>query len=278
MVPNFKVIFYCFLIFTVLASCTLDQDLVSDSESDEIESRTPAPPSTITTIEDSTNSETSTVSERILVFTKTAGFRHNSIEDGLELFANLGTTNDFQVDQTEDALNFNEETLKQYQLVVFLNTTGNILNSAQQSVFEKYIQSGGSFMGIHSATDTEYNWPWYGQLVGAYFESHPDVQNASINLVEKNHQATEHLTADWVRTDEWYNFKDVNSNINVLLNLDESTYEGGTNGENHPIAWYHEFEGGRSFYTGGGHTEASYDEPDFQQHLLGGILYCLGQD
>jgi type 1 glutamine amidotransferase len=190
----------------------------------------------------------------------------------------LGTENNFEISQTENSSDFNSANLGLYKTVVFLNTTGDVLDETQQLAFENYIKAGGSYMGIHAATDTEYDWTWYGQLVGAYFNGHPEIQNATMNVVDGNHQATEHLTADWVRTDEWYNFKDLNSNINVLLNLDETTYQAGTNGENHPIAWYHEFDGGRSFYTGGGHTEASYDEPDFQKHLLGGILYCLGQD
>jgi len=215
---------------------------------------------------------------RILVFTKTSEFRHTSIENGVTTFIDLGTQNNFDVVHTESATDFNTANLNEYKTVVFLNTTGDILDESQQEAFENYIQAGGSFMGVHAATDTEYDWSWYGQLVGAYFDDHPDIQNARMNIVDSSHQATEHLDADWIRTDEWYNFKEVNSNINVLLNLDEASYQGGTNGENHPIAWYHEFDGGRSFYTGGGHTEASYDEPNFQQHLLGGIIYCLGRD
>lgn len=276
MFPNFKVLFYCVLTFLICANCALDEDLVTVS--DDMESITPAVPATITTTEIATNNETTPFVGKILVFTKTEGFRHNSIDEGLELLAALGAENNFRVDQTEDALNFDDVTLKQYQVIVFLNTTGDILDATQQIAFESYIRAGGSYMGIHAATDTEYDWPWYGQLVGAYFDSHPDIQNATIHLIESNHQATAHLDADWIRTDEWYNFKDVNSTINVLLSLDESTYQGGTNGENHPIAWYHEFDGGRSFYTGGGHTEASYGEPDFQKHVLGGILYCLERD
>ena len=133
-------------------------------------------------------------------------------------------------------------------------------------------------MGVHAAADTEYDWPWYGKLVGGYFDSHPsnpNVRKATINVVNKSHPATEHLSDTWIRTDEWYNYKTLSSETTVLLNLDESSYEGGTNGTNHPIAWYQEFDGGRAFYTGGGHTDDSYDEPMFRQHLLGGIEWCL---
>lgn len=217
---------------------------------------------------------------KILVFTKTAGYRHKSIEKGVLTLKELGAANNFAITQTEDSLQFNTSNLKKYQLVLFLNTTMNVLGENEQKAFENYIKGGGSFMGIHAATDTEYEWPWYGKLVGGYFNGHPNkpnVREAKIDVVDKNHAATKHLDATWTRSDEWYNLKNINPNLNVILNLDETSYEGGTNGENHPIAWYHEFDGGRAFYTGGGHTESSYDEPAFRQHLIGGISWCLGR-
>ncbi len=216
--------------------------------------------------------------DRILVFTKTAGFRHTSILKGINTLKDLGIDNDFEVDQTENASDFNTDNLEKYKTVVFLNTTGDVLDNTQQTTFENYIKGGGSYMGIHSATDTEYDWPWYGQLIGAYFNGHPAIQEASMDIVDRTHPSTEHLSATWVRTDEWYNFKNISSNITILLKLDETSYEGGTNSIVHPIAWYHEFDGGRSFYTGGGHTEESYDEPDFRAHLLGGLEYCLRRE
>ena len=132
-------------------------------------------------------------------------------------------------------------------------------------------------MGVHAAADTEYEWPWYGKLVGAYFKSHPKQQKAKIEVVDRNHASTSHLEKTWMHFDEWYNYKDINPDIKVIMKLDESSYEGGENGEDHPIAWYHEFDGGRSFYTGLGHTDESYDDPLFRAHLLGGIKYCLGR-
>ena len=116
-------------------------------------------------------------------------------------------------------------------------------------------------MGIHAAADTEYDWAWYGKLVGGYFESHPEQQQAKIDVVDRTHPSTVHLKNEWLHFDEWYNFKNLNPKVNVLMKLDESTYKGGTNGNNHPIAWYHEFDGGRAFYTGLGHTEEAYDDP-----------------
>ena len=218
------------------------------------------------------------IPELVLAFTKTEGFRHQSIEKGVQTLRELGRENGFIVLQTESSEDFNPENLKNYKLVVFLNTTEDVLDAGQERAFEQYIRGGGSFMGIHAATDTEYEWAWYGRLVGAYFDGHPNdpnVRQAKIDVLVKDHPATAHLMDEWVRNDEWYNFKNLNPNVTVLMNLDETSYEGGTNGENHPIAWYHEFDGGRAFYTGGGHTEAAFDEPDFRKHLLGGILWCF---
>lgn len=215
--------------------------------------------------------------DTVLVFTKTSGFRHQSIETGIKTIEALGAQNNFEIIQTEDATLFSAENLKHYKLVLFLNTTGDVLNDNEQKAFETYIRNGGSFMGVHAATDTEFQWPWFGKLVGAYFLDHPKQATATIQRVNANHASTKHLPEKWVYFDEWYNFKDINPDINVLLNLDESTYKGGKNGKNHPIAWFHEFDGGRSFYTGLGHTSESYADSLFKQHLLGGILYCLNR-
>ena len=215
--------------------------------------------------------------DKVLVFTKTAGYRHESIEKGVKAIAKLGKQNRFDVVHSEDASIFTEKNLSQYKLVIFLNTTGDILTDDQQKNFESFIKNGGSFMGIHSATDTEYDWPWYGKLVGAYFLNHPEKSNAEVVKIDQNHQSCTHLPERWLRYDEWYNYKSINPDINVLLQLDENTYQGGENGLTHPIAWYHEFEGGRVFYTGMGHTKQSYSEPEFKKHLLGGILYCLNK-
>ncbi|WP_420321073.1 ThuA domain-containing protein [Flagellimonas sp.] len=211
----------------------------------------------------------------VLVFTKTEGYRHKSIEKGARTLRQLGRTNGFIALQSESAEDFNSQNLKNFKLVIFLSTTMDVLNDQQQRAMEQYIKGGGSFMGIHAAADTEYDWAWYGRLVGGYFESHPEQQQAKIDVVDRSHPSTAHLKNEWLHFDEWYNFKNLNPKVNVLMKLDESSYKGGTNGNNHPIAWYHKFDGGRAFYTGLGHTEASYDDPDFKQHLLGAIEWCL---
>jgi cytochrome c len=215
---------------------------------------------------------------RILVFSKTAGFKHASIPHGIAAIQKLGQENDFRVDTTKNAAYFNDDSLKNYQAVVFLSTTQDVLDAGQQLAFERYIQAGGGFAGIHAAADTEYDWPWYNKLVGAQFLSHPQIQTATIRVTDKSHPATAALPDNWSRLDEWYNFKSIYPNIKVLATLDETTYEGGQNGQEHPIIWYHEFDGGRAFYTGLGHTNESYSEPAFLGHLLGGIKYAMGKE
>jgi type 1 glutamine amidotransferase len=213
---------------------------------------------------------------RILAFTHTNGYRHASIETGVRALGKLALEEGAVMDHTEDSLAFNDKTLSKYQLVVFLSATGDVLGPEQERAFRAFVEKGGAFMGIHAATDTEYDWPWYGNLVGAYFESHPEQQEAKLLVVDRTHPATAFMEPSWKHFDEWYNFKNLNPDIQVLMRLDESSYKGGKNGKNHPIAWYHETAGGRAFYTGLGHDEATFANPTFLQHLRGGLRYCLG--
>jgi len=214
---------------------------------------------------------------KVLIFSKTAGYHHQSIPAGIAAIQKLGAENNFGVDSTTDSTQFTVANLKQYAAVIFLSTTGNVLSDEEQGAFEQYIRSGGGFVGVHAATDTEYGWPWYGKLVGAYFLKHPEQQMATLHIIDRKSIATRHLPETWTRKDEWYNFKDINPDIKVLIELDESTYKGGLNGIHHPIAWYHNYDGGRSFYTGLGHVEESYSDPLYLKHLLGGIQYAMGQ-
>lgn len=215
--------------------------------------------------------------KKILVFSKTAGFRHaSSIQAGKKYLVELGQKNGFGVDTTESADVFTTENLKQYATVVFLCTTGNVLNQQQQEAFERFIRNKGGYVGLHSAADTEYDWPWFGELNGAYFKNHPRPQEAVFNIADDQHLATGHLPKVWKRFDELYNFKWIGTDLHVLITIDETSYTGGGNGENHPMAWYHEFDGGRGFYTALGHDNKSWEDPLYLQHVLGGIEYAMG--
>ena len=215
----------------------------------------------------------------VLVFSKTEGFRHASIPNGIAALREMGKEHGFGVTAIEDASAFTPDSLSAYAAVIFLNTTGDVLNAEQQAALQQYIRGGGGFVGVHAATDTEYDWPWYNRLVGAYFEGHPSVQEASITVVDSTHVSTRMLPNPWVRADEWYSFRSVQDGLNVLLNLEESSYdlEGApAMGEQHPVAWYRVFDGGRSWYTELGHTKSTYDEPLYRAHLLGGIRWAAG--
>jgi PKD repeat protein/glucose/arabinose dehydrogenase len=215
----------------------------------------------------------------VLVFSRTAGFRHDSIPAGITAIQELGAQNGFSVTATEDPAAFTDDTLAQYAAVIWLSTTGDVLNSDQQAAFERYIRAGGGYAGVHAASDTEYNWPWYGDLVGAYFLGHPANQNATVKVEDPAHPSTSPLPAKWTRFDEWYNFQtNPRGDVHVLASLDERSYSPGAGamGADHPTAWCHDYDGGRAWYTGGGHTIESYAEPLFRQHLLGGIRTAAG--
>jgi glucose/arabinose dehydrogenase/type 1 glutamine amidotransferase len=214
-----------------------------------------------------------------LVFSKTAAFRHDAIPAAIGAVEQLGVEHGFTVTATEDAAAFTDANLAQYDVVIWLLTTGDVLNADQQAAFERYIRAGGGYAGIHSASDTEYDWPWYGELVGVYFSGHPRNQDGVIRVADRVHPSTAHLPASWQRFDEWYSFRgSPRGDVHVLASLDESTYDPETHamGLDHPIAWCQAYDGGRSWYTGGGHTIESYSEPDFLQHVLGGIETAAG--
>jgi PKD repeat protein/plastocyanin len=232
---------------------------------------------------------------RVLVYSKTAGFRHSSIDDGHAAIEQLGADNNFQVDHTEDSTAFRDGILGHYDAVVWLSTTGDVLNDGQQAAFERFIKAGHGYAGIHAAADTEYDWKWYGRLVGGYFLSHPPgTPDAVVHVEDTNDHSTQGLPApNWPRTDEWYNYKPVNfeqtgnvdysprANVHVLASVDESTYDeqdGNTTDDDHPISWCHKYDGGRSWYTGMGHTDASFSEANYLKHILGGIEVAAGTE
>ena len=204
-----------------------------------------------------------------LIFSKTAGFRHNSIPDGVAALQKIGTEEKWTTEHTEDATVFTPDNLRRFTVVIFLNTTGDVLNDSQMAALRGYLEAGGGFVGIHSATDTEAEDPWYPTMIGARFASHPAIQEASMNVAQgTGHPSIAHLTARWTRRDEWYDFREpLSSGFTVLLDLDGTTYQGSRTQGRHPIAWYREAQGYRVFYTGLGHTTESYTEPGFLTHL-----------
>jgi type 1 glutamine amidotransferase len=211
-----------------------------------------------------------------LIFTRTVGFRHDSIPAGIAAIQSLAAQHCFTTEASENPADFNPANLARFRVVIFLLTTGDILDPMQQLAFEQWLSAGKGWVGVHSASDTEYTWPFYGQMLGgAYFSGHPNVQQASIIIENAAHPSTSFLPTVWVRTDEWYNFQvNPRPSVQVLARIDESTYTGGTMGPDHPIAWFHTLQGGQVFYTAGGHTIQSYTEPLFVQHLAGAILWA----
>ena len=212
----------------------------------------------------------------LLVFTRTLGFRHASIPAGIAAVEVLGAYNNFSVEATEDPAAFTDNNLARFSAVLFLNTTGDVLDSTQQAAFQRYIEAGHGFAGVHSASDTEYGWPWYHALLGATFKSHPAIQQATVLIVDTAHASTRAVRTPWVRTDEWYNFTAQPSGVTVLAVVAESTYSGGAMGSSHPISWFHTYDGGRAWYTAMGHTACSYAERQFLAHLAGGIEWAAG--
>lgn len=226
----------------------------------------------------------------VLVFTKTAGFRHESISSGVKCMWELGLKYKWNVTATEDASFFNDEFLQKFDVVVWLNTTMDVLDDEQQEAFVRFFRSGKGYVGIHSAADTEYDWEWYGQLIGgAWFKGHPPTQMATLNIEDTNHPSMkifkEMNMKTWTVVDEWYAHRaNPRPHVRVLMSLDESTLKDtGKNPErnlmdgDHPMAWYHEFEGGRAFYTNRGHTHESFEDPALREHFRGGIEWAAGR-
>ncbi|WP_331346742.1 ThuA domain-containing protein [Cellvibrio sp. UBA7661] len=241
--------------------------------------KTEPPPSTV---KKEQSTQETVVGAKILVFSKTAGWRHDSIPAGIEALQKLAAENQFTVVASEDSSVFTDAELSQFNAIIFLNTTLNILDENQELAMERYIQAGGGFVGVHAAADTEWegDWFWYRNLVGAVFKNHPNepsnVQVATVNFTDKKHPSTEKMPDAFSMADEWYNYRDMYEFINVVAKVDESTYVGGEHDHDHPISWYHEYDGGRAFYTGMGHSAEVYSNPDFLKHLLGGITYAVG--
>jgi type 1 glutamine amidotransferase len=230
---------------------------------------------------------------RVLVFTRTLGFRHGSIPAAVAAMRRLAPGQGMLVDHTEDPARFTAAGLRPYRVVVFLSTTGDVLDQAGERALQGFVEAGGGWVGVHAAADTEYGWPWYETLVGARFARHPAVQRASVRVADRDHPATAGLPATWARTDEWYDFRaSPRGRVRVLATLDESSYQGGGMGADHPIAWClgagsgaagasgargaSPLGRGRALYTAGGHTEGSWSEPRFLAHVAGALRWAAG--
>ncbi len=221
---------------------------------------------------------------KILVFSKTSGWRHDSIPEGIATFEKLAVAEKFSVVATEDSSIFNDTDLKQFNAIVFLNTSLDVLDANQEAAMERYIQAGGGFAGIHSAADTEWegDWFWYRNLVGAVFKNHPNqpsnVQNAKLVSLLPDNPVLKDIPHEFSLADEWYNYRDIYEGLTHLIEVDETTYQGGEHGEHHPITWVHEYDGGRAFYTGLGHTRETFQNPVFQQLLINGLKYVVAKN
>jgi len=221
----------------------------------------------------------------VLLFSKTAGWHHESILAGVPAIRALGELHDFKVFWTDDTNRvFNDRELAKYKAVIFLCTTGDVLNDQQQAAFERYIKAGGGFVGIHSASDTEYDWPWYTKMVGHMFHIHPAVQTATIQVENPNFPGMDRFAKRFLFTEEWYEFDASRSDkLSYLLSVDEKTYapyakwgpkEGKGMGKFHPVAWFQEYDGGRAFYTALGHLPATFSDQNFMHHIYGGIYWA----
>jgi type 1 glutamine amidotransferase len=215
--------------------------------------------------------------DRVLVFTKTTRYHHESIPAGIKAIQQMGLQNNFEVDTTTDSHKFSAENLSKYSVIIFLSTSGELLDPSQQLSLQNYIRSGGGFVGIHSASASEKKWPWFGKLIGAVFTDHPEPQIGNVTVLDKADASVANIPSPWVRKDEWYNFETIPTNVHLLLGVDEKSYKGGKNGPIHPLAWKHEFEGGRVFYTALGHFSEAYQDKLFLNHILEGIKYAMGE-
>jgi cytochrome c len=214
---------------------------------------------------------------RLIVFTKTAGYRHASISDGVAMFSDLAQAHEWKLTCTEDSSVLTGQSLARTDVVVWLSTSGDVVSPEQRVDFEDFIRDGGGYVGIHAAADTESSWPFYRKLVGATFRAHSGLHLATVRVEDRGHPSTSVLPTRWSRVDEWYDYHlSPRGRVRVLATVDESTYDGGTMGADHPIAWCHTTCGGPAWYTGLGHTPESFYEPMFRDHVRGGVTYAAG--
>ena len=226
-------------------------------------------------------------SKHVLVYTKNGeGYVHDNIRNNVLAIQDLGKENGFSVEVSENPEIFNRDQLESYSCIVFANTNNDVFDTDEQKLaFMHYIQAGGGFVGIHSASGTERNWKWFIGLLGGTFEVHAVYQEFTTHVVDNTHPSTRHLPEVWTREDECYFLKEMNPDIHVLIRHDLNSIEDGRKdffleefGEDFPGAWYHEYDGGRSWYTSYGHNKEDYKDPNMRAHILGGIIYAIGEN
>jgi type 1 glutamine amidotransferase len=221
---------------------------------------------------------------KALLVTTTRGWHHEALHSGVLAIQQLGVKNFFDVVLWEDPKGFTDKYLEQFQVVIFLHTTGDIFDSTQQRVMERFIRSGKGWVGIHSASDTEYDWDWYTKLVGRMFHIHPAIQTAKLTIIDPAFPGLQGFSGNKLWTDEWYEFgPEKISGLNYILAVDESSYnakvqwgdkKGEGMGKLHPVSWYHDFDGGRAFYTALGHIPSLFSDPAYLNHLYAGIYWA----
>ncbi|MFJ2633021.1 ThuA domain-containing protein [Streptomyces sp. NPDC087422] len=226
-------------------------------------------------------------SDRVLVFSATAGYRHDSIPAGAAALTEIAADHGLRVHHTEDSAELGAAVLDGCAAVVFLSPTGDVLDNLTRRHLRAYVTDGGGFLGVHAAACAEEHWPYYEELVGARFDGHPEIQRAEVTVEDRTHPATAHLPERWTWTDEWYNFRagprdagratGADAGVRVLASVDERGYTGGTMGADHPLVWCRRLGAGRSFYTALGHDATAYADPDFRAHLRGALLWCAAK-
>jgi len=222
---------------------------------------------------------------KVLMITTTRGWHHESLHAGVVAIQQLAARNSFEVALLEDPNGFTDKYVEQFQAILFLNTSGDIFNAEEQKVMERFIKSGKGFVGIHSASDTEYEWDWYTKMVGRMFHIHPAVQTAKMKILDPKFPGLQGFADGKLWTEEWYEFgPEKVTDLTYILGVDEETYnpkadwgaraKGVGMGKVHPLAWYHNYDGGRAFYTALGHLPTNFSEPAFLDHLYAGIFWA----
>jgi hypothetical protein len=223
--------------------------------------------------------------KRMLVVSQTAGFRHGSIPVGRETLKQLGTETglwetEFAESASEVTSAFTAENLKRFDVIVFLNTTGELaIDDVGKAAFLAWLRGGKAFVGMHAATDTFYKWPEFGKLIGGYFDGHPWHQKVTVKVERTDHPATRHLGSSFEITDEIYQFREWSrEGKEVLLSIDNASVDvnrGKRADKDYAVAWTRQEGEGRVFYTSLGHRNEVWRDPRYQQHLVGGIAWAM---